>query len=90
MWYCLKSSFRHPFTTVTCELPNPGTVRTSPVPWWGSAILVVVALAVLCYGATYHLQDVVLVSSNLLSASVSYLFGMSTMAIQRGKQQNGG
>ena len=84
---CLYQSFRHPFSkTVACTFVNPGTVTAYTLPWVISGSLLVVGLIGVGVGEFCQLEKFTLYSSNILTAGLGYIGGMTTQAMQKRKE----
>ena len=84
---CLYQSFRHPLSkTVTCTFVNPGIVTTYTLPWVISGSLLVIGLVGVGVGEFCSLPNFTLYASNMFTAGLTYIGGMTTQAMQKRKE----
>ncbi|MBA7506589.1 hypothetical protein ES706_05281 [subsurface metagenome] len=82
-FYCLKCKVRFPASSRECpkcgdkvgESPDPK--QESPVPWYGSVILIVAGAAIWGCSAAFHIAGVDELGRILVYIPMGSLFGMS-------------
>ncbi len=71
---CLYQAIRHPLTPVLVT-PNPG--KMTPIPWWGSCIIIIAGLTFWLIGAYLKVAGLDEVGRALVYIPLGNLFGMS-------------
>ncbi len=56
---------------------NPGTKSQSPVPWWGSVVVIVIGIACWCVGEGLNIDGLDEAGRALVYIPLGSLFGMS-------------
>lgn len=83
-WYCLRNAIRHPRTPIENIVGNPVPVpRQSPIPWWGSAALILLGIISWCFGAHFGISGLDEAARAMVYIPLGNIFGMS-MAIRGG------
>jgi len=80
--HCLFQSIRHPRTQIT-QLANPDPVKLSPIPWWGSALILASGIVSWCLSARWNIEGLDEVSRALVWAPLMHLFDMSWSVAQQ-------
>jgi hypothetical protein len=81
---CMLASLKNPFAkSVVCRLDNPGTVTTSPIPWWGSGVLIIVGLAAWILSELYSINGLGEAARLLVYIPLGNIFGMTQQALRK-------
>jgi hypothetical protein len=80
--HCLYQSIRHPRTRIT-QVANPDPVKVSPIPWWGSASVIVVGIISWCISAHWHIDGLDEASRAMVYIPLTHLFDMSWLVARQ-------
>jgi len=76
--YCLGHAILYPKTQLENVLGNPIPVpRQSPIPWWGSAVILVVGIISWCLSAYFGIGGLDEASRAMVYIPLGNIFGMS-------------
>lgn len=95
MKYCMVESLHQPFGEITCILPNPGTVTTRAIPWWGSGLLIIMGIIAWVISVLYRIDGLSEAARALVYLPLGNIFGMTqillmTKQVSNGQEKKGG
>lgn len=80
---CLYKSLRYPRSNVM-GLSNPRDIRVSPVPWWGSGIILVVGIIAWVLSARWNIAGLDEAARVMVYIPIGNIFGMSVNLANKG------
>ena len=76
MGHCLWSAVRHPRTKIK-QSANPVPMELSPIPWWGSLLVLIMGIVSWCFAAHFNIEGLSEASRALVYCSLMHIFDMS-------------
>lgn len=73
---CLYHSIRRP-RTIIIRAANPRPVEMSPVPWWGSSMILVIGIISWCLAAQFQISGLDEAARAMVYIPLGNIFGMS-------------
>ncbi|MDP3052279.1 MAG: hypothetical protein Q8N42_02105 [bacterium] len=80
--HCLYQSIRHPRTRIT-QLANPEPIKVSPIPWWGSSLILVAGITSWCLSSYWNIEGLGELSRAMVWLPLMHLFDMSWSVAQQ-------
>ena len=82
-YYCPSCRIRFPASASECPKcgdkvgESPGNIQESPIPWYGSVIVICLGIIVCVVGAVFSLSGLERLGDYLVAIPLGNLFGMS-------------
>lgn len=76
MIHCLSSAIKHPRTTIK-QKSNPVPMELSPIPWWGSILILVLGIVSWCFATKFSIEGLDEAARAMVYCPLMHIFDMS-------------